>query len=209
MKNIARYIKESGEYINDDIKQVLIDKLINALAEEIYAWYGYFIVCPFMSGNTQRKEIQEFYEKTADDELNDHAKWLIERINQLGGSTQKISSPACLATAKHPYEMPIFNNNKINIAESLKLNIKNELNAIDTYKDLVEYTAEFDPASNSKLKEILMDEEEHLNDLQEFLEDITGGDDTHEYVPARRNIAVAYDDEPEYWDDFDDPLLSM
>lgn len=208
MKDITNYISssivESCDYMDEYDNTVLIGKLTNALAEEIYAWYGYFIVCPFLSGNTQRKDIQKFYTDAANDELNDHAHWLIERINQLGGSTSAIASPENLVIAQHKYEVPVFSRDgKIDIISSLKLNIKNERNAIETYKDLVEYTSSIDPASNSKLKEILMDEEEHLNELQEFLDDMTRG----------AIDAIDYDDTypsvPDEWDGFDDPLLSM
>ena len=51
-------------------------------------------------------------------------------------------------------------------------NIINEEGAIETYRELVQLTDGVDPASNSKLKQILADEEEHLQELKDFLGDI-------------------------------------
>jgi len=52
-------------------------------------------------------------------------------------------------------------------------NIENELGAIETYKDLIE-TAQIskDYTTERKCKEILADEEEHLQLLQDFLDDM-------------------------------------
>ena len=43
-----------------------------------------------------------------------------------------------------------------------------ELGAIETYKDLIEFTKECDPITNKKMKEILKDEEKHLKEMEEF-----------------------------------------
>jgi bacterioferritin len=61
----------------------------------------------------------------------------------------------------------------VSIEDSLKTNIKNEQDAISTYRAIEEYTHDIDPTTNKKIKEILSDEEEHLTALQEFLDDIT------------------------------------
>ncbi|MCI7205655.1 MAG: hypothetical protein MSA15_06615 [Clostridium sp.] len=44
------------------------------------AWYSYVITKPFLAGG-ERKEIAETYEKNGDDEYEDHAEWLLERLN--------------------------------------------------------------------------------------------------------------------------------
>ena len=68
----------------------IIDKMKNALKEEFNAWYGYIIVKEWLEG-TDRKDIEKFYEDTAKDELEDHAYWLMKRINQLGGTIEDIT----------------------------------------------------------------------------------------------------------------------
>lgn len=166
MKNLNDIIKEASQ------DQPIIDAMKNALKEEFNAWYGYIIVKEWLTG-IDRKEIEEFYEETAKDELEDHAYWLMKRINQLGGTIEDISqSPAVLETAAHKYIAPVWKNNNIDIKSSLEINIKNEEGAIETYEELVKMTEDVDPASNSKLKEILADEQEHLQELKDFLQDI-------------------------------------
>ena len=92
-------------------------------------------------------------------------------------------SPASWLSAIHPYDSPQWqstgtiedpdeNEKVINIETSLIQNIKGELGAIETYKELVALTEGIDYTTNSKCKEILADEEEHLQLLQEFVDDI-------------------------------------
>jgi len=166
MKSVYNIINEASN------ENSIIEALKNALKEEINAWYGYIIVKEWLAG-PERNNIVEFYEKTAKDELEDHAYWLMKRISQLGGSIKDISlTPNSLDSANHKYLAPIWNKDKINVKESLELNIQNEEGAIETYKELVQMTEGVDPTSNSKLKEILADEEEHLQELKDYLDDI-------------------------------------
>ena len=158
--------------INEASNNEIIDALKNALKEEFIAWYGYIIVKEWLTG-VNRKEIEKFYEDTAKDELEDHAYWIMKRINQLGGTIEDISqSPAVLETAAHKYLSPIWKNGNVDIIESIKTNIKNEEGAIETYEELVKMTEDIDPISNTKLKEILADEQDHLQELKDFLNDL-------------------------------------
>ena len=164
MKNLEFYINEA----NKDI----IGLMKNALKEEFNAWYGYVIVKEWLAG-TDRKDIEKFYEEAAKDELEDHGYWLMKRINQLGGTIEDISmSPNSWQTAIHKYIAPTWEKDNISIKKSLEDNIKNEEGAIETYENLVKLTEGIDPTSNSKLKEILADEQEHLQELKDFLQDI-------------------------------------
>ena len=165
MKNLTSFgINEASSEI--------IDKMKNALREEFNAWYGYIIVKEWLKG-TDRKDIEKFYEDTAKDELEDHGYWLMKRINQLGGTIEDITkSPNSWKDANHKYISPTWKNGNIDIKKSLEDNIINEEGAIETYRELVKLTDEVDPSSNSKLKKILADEEEHLQELKDFLEDI-------------------------------------
>ena len=171
----------SDLFISDDMRLLLIDKLKNALKEEFNAWYGYIIIKDFLVG-PNRTDIQKFYEDSAEDELTDHAYWLMKRINELGGTVEDISaSPSSWLSADHPYVSPIWNYKNegdsnssciIRIIDSLKQNITNEIGAIETYRDLVEFAKSAkDYTTEKKCKEILADEEEHLQALQEFLDD--------------------------------------
>ena len=165
-------MKQLLTYINEAEGSKIIDAMKNALKEELNAWYGYVIVKEWLKG-TDRKDIENFYEDTAKDELEDHGYWLMKRINQLGGTIEDISmSPNSWETANHKYIAPTWSKDNIDIKKSLEDNITNEEGAIETYEELVKMTEEVDPASNSKLKEILADEQEHLQELKDFLQDI-------------------------------------
>ena len=165
-------MKQLLTYINEAEGSKIIDAMKNALKEELNAWYGYVIVKEWLTG-TDRKDIEKFYEDTAKDELEDHAYWLMKRINQLGGTIEDISmSPNSWETSNHKYIAPTWSKDNIDIKKSLEDNITNEEGAIETYEELVKMTEDVDPSSNSKLKEILADEQEHLQELKDFLQDI-------------------------------------
>ena len=165
-------MKQLLTYINEAESSKIIDAMKNALKEELNAWYGYVIVKEWLKG-TDRKDIEKFYEDTAKDELEDHAYWLMKRINQLGGTIEDISmSPNSWETANHKYIAPTWSKDNIDIKKSLEDNIKNEEGAIETYEELIKMTEDIDSVSNTKLKEILADEQEHLQELKDFLQDI-------------------------------------
>ena len=164
-------MKTFNQKINEASNDI-IDLMKNALKEELNAWYGYIIVKEWLTG-INRKDIEEFYENTAKDELEDHGYWLMKRINQLGGTIEDISvSPDSWNTANHKYIAPSWSKGNIDIKKSLEDNIQNEMGAIETYEELVKLTEGVDPTSNSKLKEILADEQEHLQELKDFLNDL-------------------------------------
>ena len=90
MVTLRKKLNESSP-INSRIE---IDKVIEKLkvlyAEEIHAWYQYYIVSNFMQGN-ERKSIESLFIDTAKDELDDHAAKLLKRISELGGNLSFIS----------------------------------------------------------------------------------------------------------------------
>ena len=172
--------------LDSESRRLIIDKLKNALKEELNAWYGYIIVRDWLVGSNKNNLIK-LYNETAKDELEDHAYWLMKRINELGGTIEDITaSPASWLTATHTYISPKWSakyskeqgieGNEgivISVVDSLFTNIENEMGAIETYRDLVE-TAQLskDWTTEKKCKEILADEEEHLQLLQDFLDDM-------------------------------------
>lgn len=171
MKRLTEIVEASASElkIKDIDINVLIDMLQDAFAEEINAWFAYKIVIPFLNGQ-ERVNIAKFYEEAAKDELEDHAAWLLERINQLGGKPDKILSPDKLnKTATHKYIVP---NKDFDVKKSLKENIEAEKGAIETYVKLEEFVKGKDPVTHRKVKSILADEQEHLSELQDLLKDI-------------------------------------
>lgn len=175
MKNLSELLNTvitSGldEEVNEQYKTLLL----SALSEEFNAWYFYLITKEFIIGK-QFKQIKELFEETAEDELEDHAYWIIERLNQIGYSIEQIAHPSSWANlAEHPYIKPIFREDgSIDPENVLQQAIQSELDAIATYTNLVEFTnAIKDSTSNLKLREILADEEEHLSDLRDLYDSL-------------------------------------
>ena len=178
----------SEQWLDSESRRLIVEKLKNALKEELNAWYGYIIVKEFLVG-LHKPEIVKLYEDTAKDELEDHAYWLMKRISELDGTIEDITaSPASWLTATHTYEAPKWSGKYsqqsvvdgegdpvIDILDSLLLNVKNEMGAIETYRELIEIaTVSRDYTTEKKCKEILADEEEHLQLLQDMLDDIVG-----------------------------------
>lgn len=150
-------------------KDQIINMLKDAFCEEMNAWYQYLIVAPFIKGN-ERTEIAELFEVQAKDEYEDHALWLLERINTLGGDIKDIDSPdKWNKTATHKYIVP---DKSLTVKKAIEQNIVAEKNAIDTYIKIEKFTRNVDPVTNRKIKDILADEEEHLQKLIEFMDDL-------------------------------------
>ena len=168
-------LTEANENIADKVddpekfNKELVHKLQVAFAEEINAWYQYFVVIPFLHGK-ERKNIEDFYKTAAEDEYEDHAMWLLNRINELGHTPDEILDMYNLnKLAAHKFIKP---NKEFDVKESLQQNIEAEKGAIETYIDLVNFTKGIDPVTHRKMKQILADEQEHLTELNDFFADI-------------------------------------
>ena len=163
-ENIADKIDDPEKYNKE-----LVHKLQVAFAEEINAWYQYFVVIPFLHGK-ERKNIEDFYKTAAEDEYEDHAMWLLNRINELGHTPDEVLDMYNLnKLAAHKFIKP---NKEFDVKESLQQNIEAEKGAIETYIDLVNFTKGIDPVTHRKMKQILADEQEHLTELNDFFADI-------------------------------------
>ena len=145
----------------------LISMLKDALAEELLAWYHYTICAPFLHGK-RRPELVKFFKETAKDEFEDHACWLMERLQQLGSDVNDIADPASLnVIATHKYIIPSYET-----CQAVANNITAEKGAIETYTKLEEFTKDRDIVTHSKIEEILADEQEHLQELEKVYRDM-------------------------------------
>lgn len=150
-----------------DSTETLVLELNSLLAEEFQAWYQYFVVAPFIAGS-ERPNIQEFFIDTAKDELDDHATKLINRINELGASCVLATPESWKEYAKAGFM--VANND---VASQLILNQKAEMDAIAHYQQVIELAESIkDYTTKDILKKILADEEQHLSELNEFINDI-------------------------------------
>lgn len=174
MKSLSQTVSEasfSDLMIKNLENKDLVTLLQSALAEEYLQWYQYTVVIPFAVGQ-DRVNIVEAFKEHAKDELEDHAAWLIERINQLDGVPTLVDEPSkwnlCAVhkyiTPKPPYD----------VCTLLEQNIQSEKGAIETYTTLEAVTRHNDIVTNKKVKEILADEQEHLQNLIDLYKDIRG-----------------------------------
>lgn len=186
MKSLSQTVSEasfSDLMIKNLENKDLLTLLQSALAEEYLQWYQYTVVIPFAVGQ-DRVNIVEAFKEHAKDELEDHAAWLIERINQLDGEPTLVDEPSkwnlCAVhkyiTPKPPYD----------VCTLLEQNIQSEKGAIETYTALEAVTRHNDIVTNRKVKEILADEQEHLQNLIDLHKDICGHPicDTSDNVPS-------------------------
>lgn len=170
--NIKKLTESASDYLDQQFKDVLIQKLTNAYMEEICAFYAYFTALPYLAGK-ERPSVQKFYEDAAKDELYDHAAWILKRISELGGIPTEALNIAELQNAEHEYITPAVDEetNQIDVYQSLLDNKEAEEGAIETYRDIEEYTRNIDVVTNDKIKQILADEIEHLQEIEDFLAD--------------------------------------
>lgn len=168
MKSLIQSIVEAAP---SDLKvknaEAIIMKLKDAFCEEMLAWYQYYIIMPFLVG-PERTNIVADYKENADEELG-HADKLLNRINELGGDYTEIDSPINWNTlATHKYITPTSNDVKV----SLQQMVDAERGAIETYTELEEATRIDDVVTNELVKGILADEQKHLQEMLEFLDDL-------------------------------------
>lgn len=148
----------------------ITDALQVALAEEYLAYYAYSIVAPFVYGK-ERSSIVDKLKEFAKDELEDHAAWILERLNQLGVTPDYILHPTNLnAIATHKYIYP----ERFDVVSILNANILAEEGAIETYTILEALTRNVDVITHEGVKHILIDEVEHLTELKDLLKDVCG-----------------------------------
>lgn len=154
----------------------IIEKLKILYAEEILAWYQYYIVTKFLTGQ-ERPSVAKEFETIAKDELEDHADKLLKRISELGGDITTINDIDNLKVlSKCQYFPPMKTYHTIT---QLEENIQSELCAIKHYIELADMTKDKDYTTYCMAVEILADEEEHLRELQDLHCDITG----EEFMP--------------------------
>ena len=172
MKKLSEYLINEEKAYNWEEDENYISELTlmleNALAEELIAFYQYTMAWPFVKGK-ERNKLESVLKDNAKDELEDHAYWLLERLDQLNKQPETIKNIDELNKfANHKYIIPVVTDVKSIIED----NIKAEQGAIETYLELEEFTRDKDIVTHTKIEEILSDEREHLHELEKVLRDI-------------------------------------
>ncbi len=136
-------------------------KLLNeALATELVCMLRYRRH-HFMARGIEAKGIAEEFLVHAEQELG-HADRIAARIVQLGGEPD--FAPDSLLVRSHAEYVP-----GASLADMIREDLVAERIAIDSYREMAQYVGEHDPTTRRMLEEILAVEEEHADELSDFL----------------------------------------
>lgn len=143
----------------------LLEMLNIAFAEEWLAYYQYWIGAQVATGPMRTSITAEFMEH-AEEELK-HAKWLSDRIIQLGG-TPILDPKDFENVAQCRYDAP----NNPYIMNLLEQNLVAERCAVTRYQGICEMTFGKDFETFRVSAKILKEELEHEQEMGDFIEDI-------------------------------------
>lgn len=134
--------------------------LNSALASEILCVLRYRHHQIIARGIDYHSVAEEFEEHAKQEE--EHMLMIAERITQLGGNPD--FNPATI-TERSPTEY----GSKTSLIDMIEEDLIAERIAIMAYKKLIEWFGAKDPTTRRMLEKILEDEEDHANDLSDFL----------------------------------------
>ncbi|MEN4920782.1 ferritin-like domain-containing protein [Achromobacter spanius] len=141
-------------------RQTVLKLLNEALATEIVCVLRYKRHYFMARGLNAEPVAAEFAEHATQEQ--EHADMLAERIVQLGGEPNL--SPKGLLDRSHSEYVE-----GQSLEEMIKENLIAERIAIDSYRQMIEYLGEQDSTTRRMLEEILAVEEEHADDMSDFL----------------------------------------
>jgi len=142
-----------------DVKQT-IEILQSVLATEIVCVLRYTMNAVAATGISSDSVKEEFDEHAREEQ--EHARKVAERINQLGGTPN--FNPEGLATRSASQYVEGGN-----LVEMIKENLIAERIACEHYRELIRYFADKDPTTRVMMEGILVNEEEHANDMHDLL----------------------------------------
>lgn len=116
----------------------------------------------FMASGVSSPKIAEEFLVHANEE-SAHADRIARRIVQLGGEPD--FSPATLLQRSHAdYD------DSNDLKTMIRVNLVAERVAVETYRQMIELIGHKDPTTRRMLEDILADEEEHADELKDWLE---------------------------------------
>lgn len=142
-----------------DVKQA-IEILQSVLATEIVCVLRYTMNAIAAQGISSDAVKDEFDQHAKEEQ--GHMRMVAERINQLGG-TPNFNPEGLLSRSASEYTVGS------NLIEMIKENLIAERIACDHYRELIRYFADKDPTTRVMLEGILVNEEEHANDMHDLL----------------------------------------
>jgi bacterioferritin len=142
-----------------DVKQT-IEILQAVLATEIVCVLRYTMNAITATGISSDGVKAEF-EQHAKEEQG-HMKVVAERINQLGGKPNFNPEGLAMRSASQYIEGE-------NLVEMIKENLIAERIACEHYRELIRFFGDKDPTTRVMMESILVNEEEHANDMHDLL----------------------------------------
>lgn len=160
-KNARKHVEQGAQtslYMGDPTE--IIALLNESLATELVCTLRYRRHFYTASG-IHSKSIAAEFKVHADEELA-HADLIAERIVQLGGEPD--FNPDSLLNRSHADY-----NESTDLKEMIKENLVAERIAIDAYHALIRYIGDKDPTTRVMLEGILAQEEEHADELADWI----------------------------------------
>jgi bacterioferritin len=139
-----------------DLKQT-IDILQSVLATEIVCVLRYTMNAVAAAGISSDSEFDQHAK-----EEQGHMRAVAERINQLGGTPNFNPEGLAMRSASQYTE-------GANLVEMIKENLIAERIACEHYRELIRYFGDDDPTTRVMMEGILVNEEEHANDMHDLL----------------------------------------
>ena len=160
-KNIIKRLQEKGADI-----QALVLMLNKAYADELLAWAQYSAPIGLCIGKL-RPDVEAEFKKHAEEELK-HAEMLRQRIIELDGVPLQ-SPQEWFSYTNCGYDKSVNFNTKALVEQ----NIKAEICAQNVYLGIMKACKEIDDFVTYRIaRNILIDEEEHEQDLEDFIDDM-------------------------------------
>ena len=143
-----------------DYREDIIQLLNDALATELVCVLRYKRHY-FTASGVNSSKIKEEFLVHANEEAG-HADRIAERIVQLGGSPN--FSPDSLTARSHAdYD------ESTDLKAMIKANLIAERVAVESYRQMINLIADYDSTTRRMLEDILADEEEHADELSDWL----------------------------------------
>jgi bacterioferritin len=148
----------TGGYKGD--REQVIKVLNEALATELVCVLRYKRHYYMAKGIHSESVKSEFLQHAGEEQQ--HADWIAERINQLGGEPN--FNPSGLADRSHSeYD------ESADLLSMIKEDLIAERIAIDTYAEIIRWVGDDDPTTRKLMVDILKVEEEHADDMANLL----------------------------------------
>lgn len=160
-KNARKHVEDGAKTSSYQGNVEEIIALLNAsLATEIVCALRYKRHY-FTATGIHSTSVAEEFNLHAQEELA-HADLIAERIVQLGGEPD--FSPNTLLNRSHADYSPC-----LALKDMVKENLVAERIAVDTYHAMIRYIGDSDPTTRTMLEKILAQEEEHADELSDWL----------------------------------------